>query len=58
MDADMFESYSEWANDDLIWGGGQLNWCRAYSKEEWSKESMFKDDEDEYLDHPLNKFGI
>lgn len=35
--------YNEWANDELIWGSGQNNWCRAYSLEEWSKEPVFED---------------
>ena len=41
-------SYCEWADDELIRGRGENNWCRAYSKEEWSKEPMF-DDYDELL---------
>lgn len=26
MDGEMFESYTEWANDELIWGKGLDNW--------------------------------
>lgn len=40
---DDYTIYNEWANDELIWGNGQNNWCRAYSLEEWSNEPMFND---------------
>lgn len=44
MDEDMFETYTEWANDELVWGRGQFNWCRAYSHAEWEKRQSLKDD--------------
>lgn len=44
MYEDFNECYSEWANDELIWGSGKLNWCRAYSLEEWEKKKIQKDD--------------
>lgn len=37
MDEDF---YTEWAEEELIWGKGMYNWCRAYSQEEWEKESV------------------
>lgn len=45
MDEEIFSTYAEWANDDLVWGRGQYNWCRAYSKEEWEKPALFTYDE-------------
>jgi hypothetical protein len=41
MDEDTFEAYSQWAEDELIWGKGMFNWCRAYSKEEWEKPATY-----------------
>lgn len=43
MDEDIFECYSEWANDELIWGRGNNNWCRAYSLEEWNSKKRLPD---------------
>lgn len=58
MDEEMFEAYSQWANDNFIWGKGLGNWCRAYAKEEWKKPPMFKYEFNEELnDHPLCTFG-
>ncbi len=42
MDEEFYENYCQWANDELIWGGGKLNWCRAYSLEEWEKQREHK----------------
>lgn len=30
MDEEIFETYSEWADDELIWGKGMYNWCRYF----------------------------
>lgn len=58
MDEEMFEAYSQWAEECLVWGRGSGNWCRAYTKEEWEKPSMFKYDTNEIDDnHPLIQFG-
>lgn len=35
MDEFEFETYSEWAEDELVWGKGMYNWCKAYSREEY-----------------------
>lgn len=46
MEDDIFESYAEWANDELVWGKGMFNWCRAYTQEEWER----KPEPDKYPD--------
>lgn len=40
MDENDFEIYSEWAEQELVWGKGMYNWCRSYSKEEWEKQKL------------------
>lgn len=49
----MQEAYNQWANDELIWGRGQYNWCRAYSKEEWENTPVFKYDFDDDIKIPF-----
>lgn len=44
FDEEYHEAYNQWANEELIWGRGQFNWCRAYSKDQWEKQKSFKDD--------------
>lgn len=55
MHEDIIENYTEWANDELIWGKGLYNWTKAYSLEEWAKAPLFKYEE---LEHPLCRFGL
>lgn len=31
MDEEVFENYSEWAEDELVWGKGMYNWCRYFN---------------------------
>lgn len=45
MEEEIFQTYSEWAQDELVWGKGMYNWCRAYSREEYDSYSMCDYDE-------------
>ena len=38
-----FENYSEWAEQELVWGKGMYNWCRFYSKEERKNQKQLCD---------------
>lgn len=42
IDENVFCSYSEWANDELVWGKGRYNWCRDFK----SRETCMKDFDD------------
>jgi hypothetical protein len=46
MNEDDFEQYSMWANDELIWGRGENNWCRYYSQDEKYRTSILDDNDD------------
>lgn len=62
MDFDemQIDAFTEWAETELIWGKGMLNWCRAYSKEEWEQPAVLKFndfDEEVMNNNPLCKLG-
>lgn len=43
MDEQQFDTYTEWAESELIWGKGLYNWTRAYSLQEWQRPPLFND---------------
>lgn len=43
MDENEFANYAEWAEQELLWGKGMFNWCRAYTKEEWQNHKQLCD---------------
>ena len=52
-----YEAYCEWAENELVWGKGMFNWCRAYSIEEWKRQPILTDNKIDVSNHPLCKFG-
>lgn len=49
MNEDEYLYYNEWAENELLWGKGMYNWCRAYNKEYWESPAV---DTDYLLDVP------
>ncbi len=49
MDEETFIYYSEWANDELVWGKGMFNWCRDWSQ----TPSSILSDIDENIELPF-----
>ncbi len=36
MNEDEYIYYNEWAENELLWGRGMYNWCRAYDDNYWN----------------------
>lgn len=49
MDAETFEHYCEWADEELVWGRGMFNWCRDWTQ----TPSSILPDIDETIDIPF-----
>jgi hypothetical protein len=46
MNEEDFELYSQWAEDELVWGKGMYNWCRYYSEDEKYRTSFLDYNDD------------
>lgn len=53
MDELEFEIYSEWAENELVWGKGMYNWCRSYIKGDCENDKPFLNYEDKNIEIPF-----
>lgn len=49
-----FITYSEWAENELVWGKGMYNWCQSYTKEEWGNyKPLFDYNKEDNIEIPF-----